>query len=128
MSNLIWQGLMISVMGMGLTLAALVILILTMMLLERFSRNSVEPPISSKTMPDKKLAAISIPAQDTEEEIAAAIAMALVYLRSANALHRADVHPDNLGATLEAGRGPWWIAGRTQQRSANISKTTPWRN
>ncbi len=121
MSDLLWQSLTISVMGMGLTFAALGLLILTMILLARFSRSDAQPPVPGETVPDKNLA-VSAPVQDTEEEISAAIAVALVYLRST------DVDHGDLGATLEAGRGLWWLAGRTRQYSANISRTTRWRN
>ncbi len=112
MSDLIWQGLMISVMGMGTTFAALGLLILTMILLDRFSRLGAQPPVHDEAAPDKK-PLVSPPAPDTEdEEIAAAIAVALTYLRAADTYH------GHLGVTLEAGRGPWWAMGQTQQRSA----------
>ncbi len=118
MSDLIWQGVSISVMGMGLTFVTLGLLILTTSLLKRFSPGETQLPVSNETAPDEK-PAVNAAGQDTEEEIAVAIAVALTHLRSA------DVHYGDLGATLEAGRGPWWMAGQTQQRSANISRTTP---
>ncbi len=96
MSDLLWQGLTISVMGMGLTFAVLIVLIVTVTLLKRFSPGEVQSPVSSETEPD------------TEEEIAAAIAVALLHLRAANS------HPGDLGATLKAGHGPWWRSDRTQ--------------
>lgn len=121
MSTLIWQGLIISVMGMGLTFVVMGLLIFTMSLLERFSRSGVPLPVAGDTASDKK-PAVSAPARDTEEEVATAIAVALAYLRSADGRHA------HLGATLKAGRGPWWAAGRTQQHSTHISKTTHRRN
>ncbi len=112
MSDLLWQGLMISVMGMGTTFAALGLLILTMILLNYFSRRDAQPPLHDETAPAKK-PVVSPPAPDTEdEEIAAAIAVALTYLRAVDTYH------GHLGATLEAGRGPWWAMGQTRQRSA----------
>ncbi len=101
MSDLLWQGLTISVVGMGLTFAVLVVLILTITLLKHFLPGSGR----SETEPDKKLA-VSRPPPDTDEEIAAAIAVALLHLRAA------DSHPGDLGATLEAEHGPWWLVGR----------------
>ncbi len=99
MTDLLWQGLTISVMGMGLTFAVLVVLIVTVTLLKRVFPGQVQPSVSHESNETE-------PA--TEEEIAAAIAVALLYLRAA------DSHPGNLGATLEAGPGPWWRAGRMQ--------------
>jgi len=93
------------------------VMILTTILLKRFTRGSAQPAVSGKTAPDKKQD-ISLLIQDTEEEIAVAISVALVHLRSA------DVRRGDLGATLEAGRGPWWMTGKTQQRSVNISRIT----
>ncbi len=110
MFDLLWQGLMISVMGMGTTFAALGLLILTMVLLDYFF--GAQPPVHDEATPAKK-PLVSPPAPDTEdEEIAAAIAVALTYLRTADTYH------GHLGATLEAGRGPWWAMGQTRQRSA----------
>jgi Na+-transporting methylmalonyl-CoA/oxaloacetate decarboxylase gamma subunit len=118
---------MISVMGMGLTFTALGLLILTMNLLERFSPGGAQPPVSIELAPHKK-PATNAAARDTEAEVATAIAVALVYLREADALRAAEVHHAGLGARLEAGRGLWWMAGRTQQRSANAPRTIRWRN
>jgi hypothetical protein len=50
--------------------------------------------------------------RDTEaEEIAAAIAVALAHF------HSLEICRGDLGVRLEAGRGAWWRAGRTQQSS-----------
>ncbi len=124
MSDLLWQGLIISIMGMTLTFVALGLLILAMTLLVRFSPNEAQLPLLAETEPDKNLA-VSIPTQDSEAEISAAIAVALLYLRSTDG---------DLGATLETGRGAWWVAGRarqqtgrTRQQAAPVSKTTRWR-
>lgn len=122
MSDVLWQGLMISVMGMGLTFLALGLLILTMILLERFSRSSVEPPVSDETAP-KEEPRSGLPTQNTEdEEIAAAIAVVLARKRSLN------VGRGSLGATLEAGPGAWWTLGRSQQQSSNASRAIQWRD
>ena len=122
MSDVLWQGLMISVMGMGLTFLALGLLILTMILLERFSRSSVEPPVPDGTAP-KEEPSSGVPTQNTEdEEIAAAIAVALARKRSLN------VGQGSLGATLEVGPGAWWTLGRSQQQSSNASRAIQWRD
>lgn len=102
MSDLLWQGLMISLTGMGLTFAVLGLLILTMILLERFSRNRSE-------LPAQEEAADGAPARNpADEEVTAAIMAALAYL------HMRDGYQNSLGATLEAGPGSWWKIGRLQ--------------
>ncbi len=127
MSNLMWQGLMISVMGLGLTFAALGLLILTMNLLERFSPGSTRPPILSKVVPGKKPAADAI-AEDTEEAIATAITVAVTYLREIDDARAAAAYQADLGVRLEAGHGRWWTVGRTQQRSINTPRKIRRRN
>ena len=121
MSNLIWQGLMISVMGIGLTFATLGLLILITILLKRFTRDDVQLPMDGEPGLDK-MSGGNVPTRDIEEEIVVAIAVALAHLRST------DVSYGDLGATLQAKPGPWWTAGRTQQHFVNVSKTTHRRN
>ena len=104
MAELVNQGLEISVLGMGLTFAALGLLILLMVLLERLFRPkpaaAVEPPLLTDP----------VAAQTEEEEIAAAIGIALIYLQT-QANERAA-----LGSRLEAGRGAWWSGVRASSR------------
>ena len=97
--NDIWQGLSLSVLGMGLTFAALGLLILAMFLLERIfrtrrlipeERSPEEPPPASTSARDMR-----------EEEVVAAIAIALAHLRSL------DMSRSGLGESLEEGHGPW---------------------
>lgn len=107
--NLFWQGLTLTVLGMGLTFAALGILILAMILLERLFR-------TRRLIPDKppspeKPGAGTL-ARDTEdEEVAAAIAVALAHFRSL------DICRSGLGTALEAGPGSWWNTGLIQQNT-----------
>lgn len=111
MSDLLWQGLAISVMGMGLTFLALGLLILTMYLLERLTRSRARPVAPQKAAPKEK-STVSILDRDTQaEEVAAAIAVALAHFRSL------DICRSGLGLRLEAGHGAWWRAGRTQQQA-----------
>lgn len=126
MSDLMWQGLTISVMGMALTFTAMGLLILTMHLLDRFSPGR-QPPIATKVTADKKLVT-SATAGDTEEEIAAAIAVAVTCLREIDEARAAEAYQADLGVRLEAGHGRWWMAGRTQQRSVSTPRTIRRRN
>jgi Na+-transporting methylmalonyl-CoA/oxaloacetate decarboxylase gamma subunit len=97
MADLLKQGLEISALGMGLTFAALAMLILMMIVLERLFRPKAAagqdtPAPSIMTSTD----------HSEEEEIAAAIGVAYSYLQN-------DTTPQqSLGSTLEAGRGAWW--------------------
>jgi len=114
-TDLLWQGLTISLMGMGLTFAALGLLILAMYLLERLTRDQTGPPVAAQTdLPAK--APVSALAQDSAEEVVAAIAIALAHVRSLDICH------SGLGSTLEVGPGPWWRMGQTHQLSLSTSK------
>jgi Na+-transporting methylmalonyl-CoA/oxaloacetate decarboxylase gamma subunit len=107
--NLIMQGLSLSGMGLGLTFAALGLLILAMILLEYIFR-------TRRLVPDERemeeTPVVSTLARDTEEEeVAVAIAVALAHLRLL------DLHRSGLGTTLEAGHGAWWTMGRIRRHS-----------
>jgi Na+-transporting methylmalonyl-CoA/oxaloacetate decarboxylase gamma subunit len=86
---------------MGSTFAALGFLVLVMVLLERIFRQVpvVEPSTSPSTSPAEPGA--------LDDEIAAAIAVAIMHLRE---LEREQ---SGLGATLETGHGAWWTRPRT---------------
>ena len=106
--NTMLQGLGLSVMGISLTFAALGLLILAMILLERAFR-------TRRLIPDERdaeeMPAVSTLARNTEdEEIVAAIAVALAHLRSL------DIGRSGLGEALEAGHGPWGMIGQLRQR------------
>ncbi len=107
--NLFWQGLTVTVTGMSLTFAALGVLILAMIVLDRLFR-------TRRLIPDKSLSpekpAAGMLARDTEdEEIAAAVAVALAHFRSL------DICRSGLGAALETGPGAWWNSGLMQYHS-----------
>jgi sodium pump decarboxylase gamma subunit len=110
--NLYIQGLTISIVGISLTFLALGLLILAMILLERFFRDG-KPAEPAEAAPEE----ISVTVQDTEdEEIAAVIATALA--------HRRSISQSGLGATLEAGVSPWWAMGRAQQCPSDALQKT----
>ncbi len=94
MSELLVQGLEISVLGMGLTFAALGLLILAMVLLERLFREGDEEKVGST--------AVSLPPEPIEEEIAAAIAAAITHWQAEETAV--------LGANLQKPHSPWWRA------------------
>jgi sodium pump decarboxylase gamma subunit len=105
----IWQGLSLSVLGLGITFAALGLLILTIILLQRIFR-------TRKLVPEKHepgdTPVVSSLARDMEdEEIVAAIAVALAYLRSL------ELNRSGLGTSLEKGRGSWWTMGNIRRRN-----------
>ena len=107
MTELIWQGLRLSVIGLGLTFAALGLLIGAMILLERIFRTR---PLVPARREIKETPVVSSLTRDTEdEEIVAAIAIALAHLRSL------EISRIELGTALEEGRGPWWRTGQGQR-------------
>ena len=95
------------VVGMAVLFAAMALLILVIILLRRLF-----PPLQSvpKEQKPDAIETIEGPVRVSEnEEVAAAIAVALAYFRSLEMGHA------GLGTALEAGRGPWWTEGRFQQ-------------
>jgi Na+-transporting methylmalonyl-CoA/oxaloacetate decarboxylase gamma subunit len=96
-SDLLIRGLEISLIGMGLTFAALGLLIGTMVLLERLFRPASATVEKRPRLPPSPTREVS-----EEEEIAAAIAIALAYFE------RGESEGNSLGATLELGRSQWW--------------------
>jgi sodium pump decarboxylase gamma subunit len=107
-SDLLWQGLIISFSGMGLTFLALGLLILTMIVLERVFR----------PQPERVPAEADQPA-GVDDEIVAAIAVALARARPTEA-----GRSDSLGATLQNETGRWWLVGRAQQRAVVSPRIT----
>lgn len=104
MTELIKQGLQVSALGMGLTFAALGLLIVTMLLLERLFR----VPEPQET--EDEVIVTAVPPTE-ENEVAVAIAVALSHLQA-----KANTS-SNLGANLETGRGAWWQLSHTRHRS-----------
>jgi len=97
--NAIGQGLGLSVLGIGLTFAALGLLILAMFMLERIFRT--RRLIPEERSPEEVPVATSLARDMREEETVVAIAVALAHLRSL------DMSRSGLGEALEAGPGPW---------------------
>ena len=120
MSNVIIQGLILSVVGMGLTFLALGILILVMVLLDRFFSDKKEVA-SDEAKPTEKSTVSSLAGDPVDEEIVAAIAVAIAQVRT---LELCEV---GLGSTLEGAPSRWWHTGRAQQSPANALRTNPWR-
>jgi sodium pump decarboxylase gamma subunit len=94
------QGLIVSAFGLGITFAALTLVIIVISLLKRIFQPKEEVDVKIETAS----AAVEV---SEEEEVAAAIAVALSQIRSSHS-------PTALGASLESGRGAWWRARRTK--------------
>ncbi|GAB4532697.1 MAG: hypothetical protein Kow0063_13630 [Anaerolineae bacterium] len=106
------QGAILLVVGMTFLFAAMGLLILAMVVLERLFR-------TRKLVPEERepgeTGAVSRHARDTaEEEVVAAIALALAHLRSL------DISRSGLGTALEGGRGSWWTLGQIRQRPLDV--------
>ncbi len=113
MSELLKQGLEISVVGLGLTFAALGLLILMMVILERLFRPTSITGEEEASIPDRPTAETT-----EDEEIAAAIGVAIHYLKAQ------QVIDSSLGANLEKGQGAWWRRGQSDRFSRFPSKKT----
>jgi Na+-transporting methylmalonyl-CoA/oxaloacetate decarboxylase gamma subunit len=113
MSELLRQGLQISVLGMGLTFAALGLLILTIKALHRlFGDQTVV------MQEDGMMTAVN---GNLEDEVAAAITVALSKMQAA------ESPPSGLGEALEKGRSPWWYADSTVSRRGTKAHARDWR-
>jgi len=107
LSELIWQGLELSLMGLGLTFAALGLLIGAIILLDRLFPARRSAP--EQFQPVELTAGSTLTRATEEEEIVAAIAVALAQLRSL------EICRSGLGSTLEGEPSPWWTTRRNQQ-------------
>ena len=114
MSDLLWQGLMISALGMGLTFTALGLLVGVMTLLERLTRGQVSATASLK----QKTTTGSLARHAEDEEIAVAITVALAHLQSL------DICRSGLGSTLENGHGAWWTRQHRYQHPSDSFRIT----
>ncbi len=102
------QGIVLFVVGMAFLFAAMGVIILAMIVLERLFRTRKLVP--EEQGPGEK-EAVSRHERDTaDEEVVAAIALALAHLRSL------DIARSGLGSALEAGHGSWWTMGQIRQR------------
>lgn len=107
LSEVIWQGIRLSVVGLGLTFATLGLIVVAIIVLDRVFRTQHLIPQQSESAVSPEAGTLE---RDTEEEaIVAAIVVALAHLRSL------DICRSELGAALEAERSPWWTIGRLQQ-------------
>jgi Na+-transporting methylmalonyl-CoA/oxaloacetate decarboxylase gamma subunit len=119
--NNILEGVSLSIAGISVTFAALGLLILAMIVLERAFRHR-SPQVSDEKEPEETspsgYSAIASTLErytshgdagpEDDEEVAAAIAVALAYLRSL------ETGQSELGTALEAGHGSWWMMGQIQ--------------
>ena len=95
------------VVGMAILFAAMALLILAMVLLERIFR-------TRKLIPEEQepgeIELTSRRSEIEDEEVVAAIAIALAQVRAA------ELGQSGLGMALEAGRGRWWTTQIRQGR------------
>jgi sodium pump decarboxylase gamma subunit len=106
------QGIVLLVVGMAFLFAAMGVLILAMIILERLFRTRKLVPEEQE--PGEREAVSRHERDMADEEAVAAIALALAHLRSL------DISRSGLGTALEAGRGSWWTMGQIRQRPANV--------
>lgn len=106
MSDVLEQGLWISVIGLTILFIAMGLLYVLMMLLDRLSRGRTQPVTQAETALTGET---TTPEQAKNDEIAAAITVAVAYLRGQ------ERGKSSLGSTLEAGPGQWWLLGRLRQ-------------
>jgi sodium pump decarboxylase gamma subunit len=101
------QGLTLMVLGFGITFSALAILIGLIVLLGRVFPAAQESGSLAAGAADQPT--VSQLLRDTaQEEVAAAIAMALAHVYSL------ELCRSNLGETLEHGPGQWWTMGQVE--------------
>jgi len=105
LSEVVWQGLGLSVIGMGLPFAALGLVIVVMILLQRLFS-----PLPASDQPEmRETLLVSTPAHGPDDEVVAAIAAGLAHFGALG------IGGAALGSTLEAQRGRWWMMGQAQQ-------------
>jgi len=116
------QGITLFVIGMALLFAAMGLLILVMVVLERVFRT--RPLVTAKQEPEESETVSKLAPAIEDEQVVAAIAVALAQLRSL------DLGRSGLGEALEGGRGSWWTAGQIRQRQATAphASNTPARS
>jgi len=95
------QGLEISLLGILITFTALGVFVLIMIGLQKLfpERMNGEVELSSRDAPNEPERAETT-AQEEENEVAAAIAVALLHFQSQR--------QGGLGEALNEGKGPWW--------------------
>lgn len=113
MSDLIQQGLWISVVGFGLLFVFMGLITLMMIILERLTRSGTQPSRQDGTTIQNG----GVVGPGKSEEVAAAIAVAIAHLRAQ------ERDWSNLGSTLETGHSHWWLTGRTRQNPSSPGRT-----
>jgi len=106
------QGFVLFVVGMALLFVSMGVIILAMIVLERLFRTRKLVPEEQE--PGEKETVSRHERDMADEEVVAAIALALAYLRSL------DIARSGLGTTLEAGHGSWWTMGQIRQRPVTV--------
>lgn len=101
MNELIEQGLMLSAAGITLTFAGLGLLVLVMILLQRFFSPQPKAGVTASPAESAPLPSTSPP----KDEVAAIVA-ALAYLSAE------DDTAGTLGALLQSGHGRYWSRGQ----------------
>ncbi len=106
------QGIVLLVVGMAFLFASMGVIILAMIVLERLFRTRKLVP---EELEPGERETVSRHERDTaDEEVVAAIALALAHLRSL------DIARSGLGTALEAGHGSWWTIGQVRQRPLTV--------
>ena len=109
--NPINQGLTISLLGLLLTFFALGVFVLIMYVLQWL----FPPQLEEKGSLEEQPALIEASGAEDETTVAAAISVALSYLR--------DLEQSKIGETLVVGRGSWWVANRMNyQKKINLQR------
>jgi sodium pump decarboxylase gamma subunit len=106
--NPMMQGLTVGVMGIGITFAALGLIILVMIVLQRLF---VQPHAAASQDEIGTTHAVEAPGLPQEEEVVAAIGAALAYMRAAESAR------GGLGSSLGVESGAWWHVGQAIQHS-----------
>ena len=112
------QGLTIMVLGLSITFSALAIFIGIIVLLGRLFPAGEEPDSPSNDVADEPVVS-HLGRDSTEEEIAAAITIALAHL------HSYELCRSRLGEALEDGPGQWWTVGQVEGRSLHAAEVRP---
>ncbi len=107
MGSTLWQGLVITVTGMGLVFLALGILVLAMIALDRLFRPKAEEALETGASEEPS----------AEEVVAITVALASLLTRE-----EARVGDRQLGSALRDGPGAWSIVGRGQHLSVRKSR------
>lgn len=105
--NVFMQGINISILGLLFTFSALGFLILVIVGLQKLfpARAEEGKPEGEGESTGSETVVLAVEVEgDEEQEIAAVIAAAVSYLRSRS--------QSDLGSSLKAGRGRWWVPNR----------------